>query len=158
MPASRRSNTTWIAAAIVLIALVAFVLSGRIVNEGTETVSGEPGAVTLEGVAKQVQFLEDRVSQLETALDGQAASPAEAVQGSEAAQAQEGPSLAVVTADFLNVRKSPEPTALKIGALKKNAEVEVLAVEGEWAQIKFESPQHRLAGWVSTKFIRTQGE
>lgn len=151
MPTPKR-NTTWIAAAIVLVALVAFVVSGRGVKDTSQTTSGDLFPITLEGLAQQVQFLEDRVGQLELSLVNINADQV-AADSLDGASAQ--PSIAVVTVPYLNVRKSPDVNSLRVGVLTQDARVEVLSIQGEWANINFKD---KVTGWVSTQFLRTEGE
>ena len=56
---------------------------------------------------------------------------------------------AIVTANQLNVRKSPSTKAEKVGTLSKNQRVEVLETSGEWIRTNY--------GWVNKNFVKLVG-
>ena len=56
---------------------------------------------------------------------------------------------AIVTANQLNVRKSPSITAEKVGTLSKNQRVEVLETNGDWIRTNY--------GWVNKNFVKLVG-
>ncbi|WP_163098970.1 SH3 domain-containing protein [Peribacillus alkalitolerans] len=59
-------------------------------------------------------------------------------------------SSAVVKADILNVRSSPNTKASIVAKLKQNEKVEVVAKSSSWSQIQF----NKKKGWVATQYLK----
>lgn len=53
---------------------------------------------------------------------------------------------AIVTANELNIRKSPSTSAEKVGSLRINQRVEVLETSGEWIRTNY--------GWINKNFVK----
>lgn len=102
--------------------------------------------VTLDILAQRIDQLEAEVSQLEaqvTALAAQARVEERPVQAG-------GGTMAVVTADVLNVRQAPSADSERVGVLMRGARVQVEKVEGDWTQINF---NNTLRGWVASQYL-----
>lgn len=109
-----------------------------------------------EDLAQRVDNLEAQVSELQTAVASLGSANASTSSGSQAvAPSKAAPShpKAVVRADFLNVRQQPDTHALRVGVLRHNTEVDVLATDGDWTKIEF----NRLSGWVESKYLQKEG-
>ncbi len=63
---------------------------------------------------------------------------------------------AMVTADILNIRDSARVEANKVGSLQRGTMVEVLAVDGDWAKIRFSGNRTTVTGWVNTSYLRQE--
>jgi hypothetical protein len=61
--------------------------------------------------------------------------------------------MAVVTADVLNVRMSPDVSSAKVGVVLHGTDVEVLGTQGAWTEIGFKT----LKGWVETRYLGKTG-
>jgi len=111
----------------------------------------------VEQLAQRISTLETQVAQLEAAV----AAVEEQVRAVTAESSTTQPALpttAVVTVQYLNVRAEPSTEALRVGVLTKNAEVTVLAQEGEWSKIHFEKGTTKLTGWVASRYIAIKDE
>lgn len=151
-----KRNNTGIWAAVIVIALAGFIIAGNM--------TGEPEAKTsnseITRVLQRVEALEQEVEALsavvtELALASQAEVTEEPTEAEATETAAPANRYATVMADYLNVRSAPSEEASRIGVLKQNAEVQVLATEGEWAKVNFKDI---LVGWVSMEFLKQQGE
>lgn len=124
--------------------------------------------VTLGDVAARVSALEQRVADLEAssmAQSGKAGAGVAEASGAAAGQPQaqrvdahqfSAGDRAVVSTSFLNVRAQPDLKASKIGTLKEGAVVQVLAVQGDWAKVRYGKGDAGLTGWVARQFIERQ--
>ncbi|MDI3270049.1 MAG: SH3 domain-containing protein [Bacillota bacterium] len=102
--------------------------------------------MTLDILAQRIDQLEAEVSQLEAQLTALAA---QAPAGEKPVQAGGG-TLAVVTADVLNVRQAPSADSERVGVLMRGARVQVEKVEGDWTQVNF---NNTLRGWVASQYL-----
>lgn len=126
-------------------------------------------SVTLGDLATRVAALEQQVADLQAAAGqapvegqvGQQAGAAAAGQ-SEAAAARPQDALlaegsrAVVTASFLNVRRSPDQESERVGVLKEGAAVTVVSREGEWVRIRSKSGDQTINGWVMSRYLASE--
>jgi uncharacterized protein YgiM (DUF1202 family) len=104
-----------------------------------------------QSLAQRVTQLEATVSELQAAVAGLSGG-----QGSSVAATSSGASggaQAMVTASYLNVRQSPDTTSMRVGVLKQDTVVSVLAQSGNWSQIKY-GP---VTGWVDSQWLTTPG-
>jgi uncharacterized protein YgiM (DUF1202 family) len=60
-----------------------------------------------------------------------------------------GGAQAMVTASYLNVRQSPDANSMRVGVLKQDTVVSVLAQSGNWSQIHY-GP---VTGWVESQWL-----
>lgn len=126
--------------------------------------------VTLGDLAARMSALEQQVQDLQAGMiqeiDGQVAGDPTEV-GQEASREATSPQRieankpnkdmrALVTASFLNVRAQPDTKATKVGALAEGAVVQVLAVEGDWAKVRYTFKDQAVTGWVSSQFLEPQ--
>lgn len=151
-----KRNNTGIWAAVIVIALAGFIIAGNMTGEQEAKTSDSE----ITRVLQRVEALEQEVEALSAVVTELAlASQAEVTEESTEAEATETAApanrYATVMADYLNVRSAPSEEASRIGVLKQNAEVQVLATEGEWAKVNFKDI---LVGWVSMEFLKQQGE
>lgn len=124
--------------------------------------------VTLGDLAARVSALEQQVQDLQAGVfqetNGQAvAEPSEAGQDAatnpqkvDASRPNTGTRAVVTASPVLNVRAQPDPKAEKIGALAEGAIVQVVAVEGDWAKVKFTFKDRLIQGWVANQFLDQQ--
>lgn len=112
--------------------------------------------VTLGDVAARVAALEQRVADLEAGGMARTEAGGESQQAAAPAQQLAAGDRAVVTTSVLNVRQEPDIQATRVGQLKEGAVVQVLAVQGDWAKVRFGREGNALTGWVARQFIERQ--
>ncbi len=113
--------------------------------------------VTLTSLSNRVDSLDAQVGELQAAL----ASGAGTATGGSAQQTEArgvvsaALPVATVEADVLNVRSDPSLTGTLRGQLLQNARVNVLAVQGNWSEIRFTNPVTALTltGWVDSTYL-----
>ncbi|MBX6350632.1 MAG: SH3 domain-containing protein [Clostridia bacterium] len=135
-----------------LLALFAGVVAALVLASGCGSIftSTTDTGVTLDTLAQRVDQLEAEVANLESQVAAMGASGL----GSEAQATQGGAAtVAVVTADVLNVRQEPDVNSQRIGVLMKGARVTVEKVEGDWSEINF---NNTLDGWVASQYLEVQ--
>ncbi len=115
------------------------------------------GTVTLSELSNRVDSLDAQVGELQAALASGAGSGSgmTAQQTEQNGVVQSDLPVATVEADVLNVRSDPELTGTVQGQLLQNARVNVLAVQGNWSEIKFTNPVTglTLTGWVDNEYL-----
>lgn len=125
-------------------------------------VKGSTSQPTLEELTQRVDQLEAQVSELNAAVAGMGqgrgqAATSSAASGSGAAGsagiAANGAAKAIVTASYLNVHPQPDVTTPRVGVLKRDTVVSVLATEGNWTEVGFRT----LKGWVESQWLEKPG-
>lgn len=117
-------------------------------------VKGSTSQPTLEELTQRVDQLEAQVSELNAAVAGmgqgrgQAATSSAASVGGEG-QVASGAPQAIVAASYLNVHPQPDISTPRVGVLKHDTVVSVLASQGSWTEIGFKS----LRGWVESQWL-----
>jgi hypothetical protein len=104
-----------------------------------------------QSLAQRVTQLEATVSELQAAVAGLSGG-----QGSSVAATSSGGgggAQAMVTASYLNVRQSPDANSMRVGVLKQDTVVSVLAQSGDWSQIHY-GP---VTGWVESQWLTAPG-
>ncbi len=113
---------------------------------------------TMQELTQRVDQLEAQVSELNAAVAGvgQGGGQAATSSGGEAATKatpsgqSASSSKAVVSADFLNVHPQPDTSSPRLGVVKLDTAVSVLASQGEWTKIQFAN----LQGWVESRYLK----
>ncbi len=127
-------------------------------------------SVTLGDLATRVAALEQQVADLQAAtagqtpVEGQVDQQAGAALGGQSEAAAVRPqdamlaegSRAVVTASFLNVRRSPDQESERVGVLKEGAAVTVVSREGDWVRIRAKNGDQTIAGWVMGRYLASE--
>lgn len=113
--------------------------------------------VTLTSLANRVDSLDAQVGELQAALaSGAGTATTGGAQQTEAhGVVSAALPVAVVEADVLNVRSDPDLTGALRGQLLQNARVNVLAVQGNWSEVRFTNPVTglTLTGWVDSQYL-----
>ncbi len=128
--------------------------------------------VTLGDLAARVAALEQQVADLQAASGGQTArDQVEAssdgslsldatgeTQGAVPANQKlaKGARAVVTAGGFLNVRQEPSRTAEKVATLREGATVQVIALEGDWAKVRFNDHGRTIQGWVFSQYLERQ--
>ncbi len=127
------------------------------------------GSPTLSQLSSRVDSMDAQLGELQAALanmgQGTTASASGTAPGATGATAAAGSTssgvvqsdlpVAVVEADVLNVRDDPSLTGTVKGTLLQNAQVNVLANQGNWSEIRFSNPASKvtLTGWVDSDYL-----
>jgi hypothetical protein len=117
----------------------------------------QQNSVTLTSLANRVDSLDAQVGELQAALaSGAGTTTTSGAQQTEAnGVVSSSLPVATVEADVLNVRSEPTLTGTLQGQLLQNARVNVLAVQGNWSEIRFTNPVTglTLTGWVDSEYL-----
>jgi pilus assembly protein FimV len=117
---------------------------------------------SLAELTQRVDQLEAQVSELNAAVAGMGQGRGQAATSSAAAgqaggapgEAAGAAAQAIVTASYLNVHPQPDVSTPRVGVLKHDTIVSVLASQGSWTKIGF----HSLQGWVESQWLRKPGQ
>jgi outer membrane murein-binding lipoprotein Lpp len=110
--------------------------------------TGATSQPTLAELAQRVDQLEAQVSELNAAVAGMGQGGRAATSSAAAGSAQ-----AVVTASYLNVHPQPDVNSPRVGVLRHDTQVSVLATQGSWTKIGYQS----LQGWVESQWLAKPG-
>lgn len=137
----------WGGALLALGMVAALTGCGQLFSQG-----GQP--VTLTELSNRVDSLDAQVGELQAALANLGGGSAQ-TQTKTGSSLQPGLPVAVVEADVLNVRSEPSLSGTVVGTLLQNTQVNVLAENGNWTEIRYTNPstQVSLTGWVDSDYL-----
>ena len=111
---------------------------------------------TLTSLSNRVDSLDAQVGELQAALASGAGTSGGSTQQNESRGVVSATlPVATVEANVLNVRSDPDLTGTVRGQLLQNARVNVLAIQGNWSEIRFTNPVTglTLTGWVDSTYL-----
>lgn len=141
-----KGASRWGTAVLAACLMAAAAGCGQLFSASSSTSATAPA--NQQSLPQRVSQLEATVSELQAAVAGLSGNQGGSV---AATSSGTGGAQAMVTASYLNVRRSPDVNSMRVGVLKQDTVVSVMAQSGNWSQVKY-GP---VSGWVDSSWLTT---